>query len=272
MIKLTYVDDGSVINLVSKQFAPGGGEQNPKLLDHTVRDRLLDVHARLYNGDDVMELVMVVDAIRRQSPRQRLRLTMPYIPYARQDRVCNEGESLGVVAFAQIINSLNLNAVYVWDAHSDVAVAAIDRCYNVPAAEFLYHVREVLPPSLSFVAPDAGAEKRVKQAADWCRVKYITATKVREPHTGNPIPHIESLETVGDGPLMIVDDICDGGRTFVNLGKVLQQKTSRPLYLYVTHGIFSYGTAELGKIFNRIYTPHPWPNVDLTTGLIREII
>ena len=85
----------------------------------------------------------------------------------------------------------------------------------------------------------------------------ITASKVRDLDTGKilktEIPTID-----GFGPKMkyvIVDDICDGGRTFIELAKVIkEQKPDAEIYLIVTHGIFSAGFGELNNYFNKIFT------------------
>src|ERR1035437_7691288 len=88
------------------------------------------IKALLFNSNDVMALVMIVDALRELSI-EKIRLTMPYVPYGRQDRVCNHGEAFSIKAFAQIINSLQFTSVVVYDQHSDVTMACIDRCISV---------------------------------------------------------------------------------------------------------------------------------------------
>ena len=81
--------------------------------------------ARLNTSTDIIELIMLVDAIRRidKSP---IDLFLPKIPYAQQDRVCDYGESLSVAVFANIINSLNFAKVTVIDPHSNVSEALIN--------------------------------------------------------------------------------------------------------------------------------------------------
>ena len=71
------------------------------------------------SADDVMTLVMISDALRQMDVKEIL-LTMPYVPYARQDRVCNPGEAFSIKAFSRIINSLEFSSVVVYDPHSDV--------------------------------------------------------------------------------------------------------------------------------------------------------
>ena len=54
--------------------------------------------------------------------------------------------------------------------------------------------------------------------------------------------------------ILIVDDICDGGRTFIGLAEELKKKNAGDLYLFVTHGIFSQGFSELKKHFKKIFS------------------
>ena len=96
----------------------------------------------------------------------------------------------------------------------------------------------------------AGVEQNPKQE------KIITATKVRDLKTGNILrTEIPVLDQHNNLKYVIVDDICDGGRTFIELAKVI--KDSRPtakIYLVVTHGIFSVGFDFLVQYFDGIYT------------------
>jgi ribose-phosphate pyrophosphokinase len=82
---------------------------------------------------------------------------------------------------------------------------------------------------------------------------YMTASKSRNLMTQ------EITDTSFDGDVtnrnvLVVDDICDGGRTFIQLGKKLREQGCKELSLLVTHGIFSYGVDELMKIYDRVYT------------------
>ena len=60
------------------------------------------IHALLKSADDVMQLLMLTDALRRLNPAAPVHLDMPYVPYARQDRVCNPGEALGEIGRAHV--------------------------------------------------------------------------------------------------------------------------------------------------------------------------
>lgn len=213
------------------------------------------LEAHLRQPADIMELLLVTDALRRRGCRT-IDLIMPYIPYARQDRVCEDGEALSIKVFAALINAQNYNEVKVWDAHSDISVALIDRCINVHCAEFVKNVAVAF--NTIYIAPDAGAYKKVMQVAAHFRRPCIQASKIRNTTTGE----ITGTEVHGvlhaDHHYLIVDDICDGGRTFIELAKELK-KSSAKVDLYVTHGIFSKGFAVFDGLIDTIYCANPWP-------------
>jgi ribose-phosphate pyrophosphokinase len=110
---------------------------------------------------------------------------------------------------------------------------------------------------ICLVSPDAGAYKKIFDVAKEFGInRIITANKVRDIKTGNIIrTEVPTLDQHADLKYVIIDDICDGGRTFVELAKAM--KESRPtakIYLIVTHGIFSAGFDTLNQYFEGIYT------------------
>lgn len=88
----------------------------------------VEVSASLQTSDDIIALLLATDALRRHYPRAELDLILPYIPYARQDRPCVNGEALSIAVMANLINSCGFSTVEVIDSHSDVAPALIRNC------------------------------------------------------------------------------------------------------------------------------------------------
>ncbi len=240
-------------------FNFSGGEcsikVNPALINAKTK-----VVANLFNSDDVMSLLLTVDAIRRINPCTKIDLTIPYFPYARQDRVCNTGESLSVKVMADLINSLCCEQITICDPHSDVTPALLNNCKTITISEIIADsfLREVIQDNrLTLLSPDAGAEKKVSSVAKKLStpsssINFICASKVRDTRTGN-ITSTKIQDNVDSLNIMILDDICDGGRTFIELAKILKSKGGNDIYLYVTHGIFSKGFDELRQYFKHIY-------------------
>jgi len=261
-----------------------GGEIHVRITSWKTEHNTVTITANLTDSDKVLELVMLVDAFRRIEPNVKLNLVCPYLPYARQDRVCAEGEALGVRPIADIINSLNFDSVELWDVHSDVSLALVNRVHNIGPETFLGNVlgrnryREVNGTAEQYilVSPDAGAMKKVGKVAKKFNLPMITASKIRDPKNGEitgtqiHIPAEHYTKT-----FLIVDDICDGGRTFTELAKAITFEvtafsnrvgvTEPRIELYVTHGIFSKGLAVITEAgIKHIYTANPFPNVDTT--------
>jgi ribose-phosphate pyrophosphokinase len=221
------------------------------------------INASLHSSDDIMKLLLTVDAVRRIDRETKIKLTIPYFPYARQDRVCSEGEAFSLEVMANLINSLNCFDVLVYDVHSEVATKLINNCSNIELRDcFPEHLEQmVFENNLTLVSPDAGAKQKVEDLAEDIsqNIEVICATKVRDPKTGL-ITETKVDADVEGKDLFVVDDICDGGRTFIELAKVLKSKGANKLYLYVTHGIFSNGKEELSKYYDEIYSFNNFKN------------
>ncbi|QYJ20642.1 ribose-phosphate pyrophosphokinase-like domain-containing protein [Achromobacter sp. ES-001] len=222
------------------------------------------IHALLKAANDVMQLLMLTDALRRLNPAVPVHLDMPYVPYARQDRVCNPGEALGAAVFCKLINDQQYATVTITEPHSDVTPALLQRVRVVDAAAFVG--RALAAPAfakgVTLMAPDAGARKRVQALAKKLGVADVRyAEKVRDPQTGR-ITETRVPDDIPDQPILVVDDICDGGRTFLELALALADKTRQPLYLYVTHGIFSHGLTALNERYAGVFTAYDWTLTD----------
>lgn len=222
-----------------------GGERHVQLPDLRHRtDGSWEVCASIYTPQDIMDLMLAVDALKRMVCGAPIRLVLPYIPYARQDRVANIGEPLSVKVFCSLINSMEFSCVTVLDPHSDVASALIERVRVVHPHDFLPQEldwRAEFRHGLALVAPDAGARKKVETLAKVMHVPVVYGTKTRDTATGALTGFGVEGDVPTNKPLLVVDDICDGGGTFIGLAKVLSEKTTQPIYLYVSHGLFTRG-------------------------------
>lgn len=231
------------------------------------------VRADLHNANDIMELLLTVDALRRRfGAKRRIHLVCPYLPYARQDRVMQPGEALSLKVMTDLINNLNFESVTVWDAHSDVSIALLN---NVKQVEQSALVPFCFAPderdNIVLVAPDAGAIKKTLKVAQSFGSQMVRADKKRSTVDGSITGTVVYSEHIGKKDFLIVDDICDGGRTFIELAKVLRPLTDGKIILYVTHGIFSKGLEPLLEVIDEILVANPFPGVDLTNPRIRRV-
>ena len=250
------------------------GQQALDLTEWSQLDKYEDpvkIVTRLNSFKDIEILICAVAAIRNIKTNREIALVAPYFLGARSDRKFQDG---GVNYLKQvicpIINSLNFSAVVTLDPHSDVLEACLNNFEKVNNFKLVdealsYIIGEDEEDQVVLVSPDAGAYKKVFDVAKFMKIeKIITATKVRDLKTGNIIrTEIPVLDQHNKLKYVIVDDICDGGRTFVELAKAI--KASRPtaeIYLVVTHGIFSAGFHDLDEMFDGIFCTNSYETIE----------
>jgi ribose-phosphate pyrophosphokinase len=162
-----------------------------------------------------------------------------------------------------MINSCGFKRVTVYDPHSDVTAALIDNIYVVGRLEL---VRKNLScighcitqtPRTIIISPDAGAMKTNQKIAQYFGLPHIVATKVRNIKTGEiTATQIHTDTSLEDKDLLILDDICDGGRTFIELAKVLNKHNPKSIHLYTTVSISQKGRDAVAPFFNSVTFNH----------------
>ena len=235
-----------------KFIFPSGCEIHIKLPDLKAVSVLITT--RIQSSDDVMLLLMATDALRRMNVKY-IEVYIPYLPYARQDRIMVYGEPFSLKVISDMINSQNYEKVIIYDVHSDVSTALINNVESKSNHEF---VKQILREKENYliVSPDAGAFKKI---FNLCRaIEYkdeiVLCNKYRDVSTGN-IKRIDcEIYNFKNKDLFIVDDICDGGATFNMIADEFRKRgTCGKINLIVSHGIFSKGLDVFPNIDN-IYT------------------
>ena len=215
---------------------------------------------RLNSSDDLILLCLAVDSLRNQGIKE-IEVFIPYFPYARQDRVNNQGEAFSLKVITSIINNLKLDRLSIFDPHSDVVTALLDNVHVLDNSKlvnyFLNHQNINSDSKIRLVSPDAGAYKKIFKLVE--KINYtseiLIGSKHRDTKTGKILKTEINASTSELDPnqvYCVIDDICDGGATFIELGKALQAKGAKRLMLIVSHGIFSKGFEELEKYYEKI--------------------
>ena len=259
-------------NLPYKLTQFSAGELHPQLQEYDLLGKIesIIIKPRTYNPSFIVELSLLVNALRDEFPESvHFDLDLPYIPYSRQDRVCAVGDAFGLKVFADQLNSLNFRYVIIFDAHSDVSPALINNCINREVKNLFVLNPEFISKYSHLVAPDAGAYKKVNSIASHFNLPVIPALKTRDTATGrlsNTVVVTEGVEN--PTRLLIIDDLCDAGGTFLALGAVLEQAFPHtPIDLYVSHGIFAKGLNGLDKYYDNIYCHNLFTPIDGVTTL-----
>jgi ribose-phosphate pyrophosphokinase len=260
MIKVaTYDGKGWPQEAAYHKFKFPAGE-----LQVTVRIKpgdLANIDFEYENNEEILELLLIADAIKRSGGTIR-KITIPYIPFGRQDRIMNNGEAFSLKVFADLLNSIGAEIVETVDPHSDVTRALINNITVIEQSEIFAHRIKNLCREFHLVYPDSGASKKIHKmeralvevgAGDNMQ-ETIPADKIRDVATGK----ITGTKVFADNlnPIstyIIVDDICDGGRTFIELAKELRKKGAKNIILMVTFGLFTQGMGVFDGLIDEIY-------------------
>jgi ribose-phosphate pyrophosphokinase len=270
VLNLAYPEKSDIEFTISK-FPDGQQSITLESTSYVQSYEPITIKSRLNSFQDLELIVCANQAIKNIDSLVRVGLYVPYFLGARSDRKFTEG---GINYLKQvicpIINSQNFDFVIVVDPHSDVLEACLNNFNKIDNFALVddalsYMIGEDEEDQIVLVSPDAGAYKKVFDVAKEFNIeKIITATKVRDLKTGQILrTEIPVLDQHNKLKYVIIDDICDGGRTFIELAKVI--KDSRPtaeIYLVVTHGIFSAGLYELSKHVDGIFTTNSVKDID----------
>lgn len=245
-----------------QSFTFSGGEPHIKINpDFDVSEPVTITH-RINSFNDFGLLLLAIDALKRMDVKL-INVFIPYFPAARQDRVMISGEPLSVKVYADILNSLKLNKVTVFDAHSEVTPALLDNCEVIPNHAFIAEVLEKIGKEVKLISPDGGALKKIYKVSEYLGgVEVVECSKSRDVKTGKLSGFKVYNDDLKGMDCLIVDDICDGGGTFVGLAEELKKKNAGKLYLAVSHGIFNKGFDVFQKDFEKIFTTNSFREFD----------
>lgn len=258
MIKLSYADYSDDLNYKSFNFPVG--EWNVQV-EYNDKIRFTGVNILYeYDGDaSIIQLLLIVDAIRRVGGNIN-ELTIPYVPFSRQDRVCNRGEPHSLRVFCQLINNLKAASVIVTDPHSNVVEALLDNCHVVHQWEvFTDVIKDRFISGYWLASPDAGASKKIYELAK--RVNTLGVLECGKQRcvadgriTGVTLP-LNFAQVKDDHKIIMADDIADNGNSFIYLAKAMREAGfAGKLVLMVTHGFFNQGLSrfvDIDEVYSR---------------------
>jgi len=275
ILDLTDQEKVGDLNLKYKISRFPDGQQSINL-EFTHFNDEVTINSRLNDFKD-LEVILCATAALRNLGVKTIHLYVPYFLGARSDRQFTEGGINYLKdVICPIINSQDFESVTILDAHSDVLEACIKNYKKVDNIKLVkFALTDIdntnsAKEKLYLVSPDAGALKKVYHVAEHFGIDQIViANKHRDIKTGK-ITHTEVPglnQEPGRRNFVIVDDICDGGRTFLEIAKTIRKERedsvfNDKIYLVVTHGIFSAGFNELKNWIDGIYCTNSVKDVD----------
>lgn len=214
------------------------------------------IKERINSYEDLIFVKSIVDALRAMGIVNYISLFIPCLFGQRSDRRFASNQSFDLKVITDIINSCNFYKVSILDPHSDVSLALINNSVKISSLEYVEQsYRDICDGKVSLddfilVSPDAGAYKKVFEYGEKMNLPVVAANKYRD-NLGKI--NLTFVGDVKDKHCLIVDDICDGGYTFLKLATKLKEQGATRVYLYVTHGYFSKGFKELNTLIDKIY-------------------
>jgi ribose-phosphate pyrophosphokinase len=195
-------------------------------------------------NDNLMELLILTDALRRSSAR-RITAVLPYFGYARQDRKSAPRTPISAKLVSNLITQAGANRVLTLDLHASQIQGFFDiPTDNLTAAPVMvrdiqdnYDVKNVM-----IVSPDVGGVVRARNVAGRIGANLAIVDK-RRPRAGVS----EVMNIIGDvsgQTCILIDDIVDSGGTLVNAAEALLKAGAKEVSAYITHGVLSEGASE----------------------------
>ncbi len=192
-------------------------------------------------NDNLMELVIMCDALRRSSAA-RITAVIPYFGYARQDRRTKARTPISAKLVANMLVSAGVERVLTMDLHAaqiqgffDIPV---DNLYASPifALDILDNFRGRMN-ELMIVSPDVGGVARARELAKRINAPLSIVDKRREK--AGEVAEMTIIGDVKDKTCLIVDDICDTAGTLCKAAEVLMSNGAKEVHAYISHGVLS---------------------------------
>ena len=209
--------------------------------------------------EDLFAAASYVETVKNTFPYKFCVLKIMCLIGQRSDRRFNQYESFDLKVITNFINSMRYSRVEILHPHSDVTTALINNSVVVDHQTYIEDaLLKIDDKNAVLVSPDAGAYKATYQIAENIERELVASNKFRK----DGVPFIQVQGDVTGKACLIVDDIADGGRTFIALAKRLREEGATKVYLYVTHGMFHYGFDEIDEYIDHVYCTNSYRNIE----------
>ena len=214
------------------------GEIGVQYIESVRGDYVFIVQSTSAPTDNLMELMLMIDAARRASA-QKVICVIPYYGYARQDRKDKPRVAIGSKLIANLLVAAGADRIITMDLHApqiqgyfDIPVDHLDS-----SAIFIPYIQNLKLENLTFAAPDVGSTNRTREFASYFNAEMVICDKHRK--RANEIASMTLIGDVTDKDVVLIDDICDTGGTLAKSAKMIKEKRARSVRAFCTHPVLS---------------------------------
>ncbi len=228
-------------NLVITKFADGEFSVS---YEESIRGRdVFLVQSTFPNSDNLMELLLMIDAAKRASARS-INAVIPYYGWARQDRKDKPRVSIGAKLVADMLSVAGIHRLITMDLHADQEQGF----FNIPV-DHLYASSVMLPyikslnlENLVIAAPDVGGSKRASAYAKYLECPLVLCNKTRRKP--NEVASMQIIGDVTDANVIVVDDMVDTAGTITKAADLMMENGARSVRAIASHGVMSGPASE----------------------------
>ena len=250
MIRLMIDNEQYKVNWLT--FSDGAKTCKVENLPDEARVVWITVDPSTNVSDYLLEILLVRDAVWMQTEVKKWGLNLPYLPFGRADRRFEVGNPIPIKVFLNIVGEY-FDEIHTVDIHNR-KLLQLDRTdlFETTQLKAIWCTMSYLDYDY-VVAPDKGAETKIEEIG----LPFITANKVRCVSTGKILhTEVNTIEDLTGKRLLIVDDILDGGGTFIPLANKLKEMGAGAVDLYVTHLIAAKGLDIFKGVIDNIFCYH----------------
>ena len=201
------------------------------------------VQSTFPNADNLMELLLMIDAAKRASART-INAVVPYFGWARQDRKSKPRVSIAAKLVADMLSVAGINRLITMDLHADQEQGF----FNVPV-DHLYASSVLLPyiqslnlENLIIATPDVGGTKRASTYSKYLNCPMVLCNKTRKK--ANEVAHMEIIGDVEGADVILVDDMVDTAGTITKAADLMKQNGARSVRAIASHCVMSGPASE----------------------------
>jgi ribose-phosphate pyrophosphokinase len=230
------------VNLTYKIFPDG--ESYVKVEGVEKEDLIMLVHSLSPPQDRNLFVLLQMLSVLNDIGTKEIVLVVPYLAYARQDKMFLPGEAISSKVVSKVLNSFYFKKILVVEPHSKESISFFgEKAESVSATNsVLYFIKEVLRKNYVVVAPDEGRLNRVIEISKLLGSDYGWLIKSRDRYSGK----VESKigKTISNtSEVLLFDDIVSTGGTISEAAKILKKEGIKNIDLICVHGLFV-GSAE----------------------------